>query len=116
MERIQILAIISSFAFLAYIAWLIYRGKLREEYAFLWILCTAILILFSFWREGLEVLSRWVGIYEPPNMVFLGAILAILSYLLHLSITVSRLQQQHKKMAQEMALLKEKIRELSTKA
>jgi predicted ATP-grasp superfamily ATP-dependent carboligase len=42
--------------------------------------------------------------------VFTGAIFAILIYLLHLSVVVSKLQEQNKTLAQEMALLREEIR------
>lgn len=108
MERIQLLAVITSFLFLAYISWLIVKGKLREEYAIIWIVGTVVLIVFSFWREGLEVMANLFGVYAPPNLVFTGAIFAILIYLLHLSVTVSKLQKQNKTLAQDIALLKSK--------
>lgn len=107
MGRVQLIAIAVSLSFLIYISRLIVKGKLREEYAFVWIVCTVILILFSLWRQGLDVVSRWLGIYDPPNMVFTGAIFAILIYLLHLSITVSKLTRQNKTLAQELALMKQ---------
>jgi hypothetical protein len=107
MGRIQLIAIAVSLGFLVYISRLIVKGKLREEYAFVWIFCTAVLIVFSLWREGLDVVSRFIGIYDPPNMVFTGAIFAILIYLLHLSITVSMLTRQNKTLAQEIALMKQ---------
>lgn len=107
MGRIQLIAIAVSLGFLFYISRLIVKGKLREEYAFVWIFCTAILIVFSLWREGLDVVSRFIGIYDPPNMVFTGAIFAILIYLLHLSITVSMLTRQNKTLAQEIALMRQ---------
>ncbi|MBL7893391.1 MAG: DUF2304 domain-containing protein [Bacteroidia bacterium] len=108
MGRIQIIAIISSLLFLYYIARLILKGKLREEYAIMWIICTAVLVLFSFWRDGLEIISDLIGVYAPPNTVFIGAIIAILIYLLHLSLVVSKLQEQNKILAQEIAILKQK--------
>jgi hypothetical protein len=107
--RIQIVSIIASFAFLFYVARLIIRGKLREEFAFFWIAGTALLLLFSFWRDGLEVMARLFGVYMPPNLVFMGAIFAILVYLLHLSTVVSALHAKNKKLSQDMALLKEKM-------
>lgn len=109
MDRIQILAILTSLGFLFYIARLIVKGKLREEYAIIWIVCTIILVIFSVWRNGLEVFSKMLGIYEAPNMVFTGAIFAIMIYLLHLSIVLSKVQAQNKKLTQELALLKEKL-------
>lgn len=111
MERIQILAIAASLIFLGFIARLIIKGKLREEYAIIWIVSSFLLIAFSFWRKGLEIISHIVGVFDPPNLVFTGAIFAILIYLLHLSIVVSKLQDQNKTLAQDIALLKEKLRD-----
>ena len=109
MGRIQIIAIAISILFLLYIVRLIIKGKLREEYSIVWIVCTIILVLFSFWRDGLAVVSDLVGVYSPPNLVFIAAIFAIFIYLLHLSVVVSKLHSQNKQLAQDIALLKEKI-------
>jgi hypothetical protein len=108
MARVQIIAIIASLLFIAFIARLIVKGKLREEYAIIWIVCSIILIAFSFWRDGLAVMSKLIGVDAPPNLVFTGAIFAILVYLLHLSVVVSKLQEQNKTLAQDIALLKQK--------
>lgn len=109
MERIQAICIVVSLIFLANVMWQIKSGKLREEYAFIWILSTFVLIVLSFWRNALELLAHAVGVIAPPNLLFAGAIFAILVYLLHLSLTVSKLQFQNKTLAQEIALLKEKL-------
>lgn len=111
MEKIQIIAITVSLLFLLYIIRLIVKGKLREEYSIVWIVCTVILILFSFWRNGLEIMADLLGVFEAPNLIFTGAIFAILIYLLHLSVVVSKLQSQNKKLAQDIALLKQKLEE-----
>lgn len=105
-SRIQIIAITVSVLFLLYISRLIIKEKLREEYAIFWVFSTMILIIFSFWREGLDVVSGLMGVSSPPNIVFTIAIFAILIYLLHLSVVVSQLHNKTRKMAQEMALLK----------
>ncbi len=109
MFRIQAIAIATSILFLLYIVRLIIKGKLREEYSIVWIVCTIILVLFSFWRNGLALVSHLVGVYSPPNLVFIAAIFAIFIYLLHLSVVVSKLHSQNKQLAQDIALLKEKM-------
>lgn len=109
MERIQIVAIIASLSFLASVLLQIKRGKLREEYAFVWMLSTFVLIVLSFWRGALRSLGDMFGVYEPLNLIFTGAIFAVLVYLLHLSMTVSKLQLQNKVLSQELVLLKEKL-------
>lgn len=113
--RIQIISIIVSLGFLFYISRLIIKGKLREEYAIFWVVSTILLIVFSFWREGLDIIAKIVGVYLAPNLVFTSAIFAILIYLLHLSIVVSQLHDKNKIMSQELAILKEKMNKLEEK-
>jgi len=113
--RIQIISIIVSLGFLFYISRLIIKGKLREEYAIFWVVSTILLIVFSFWREGLDIIAAIVGVYLAPNLVFTSAIFAMLIYLLHLSIVVSQLHDKNKIMSQELALLKEKMNKLEDK-
>jgi hypothetical protein len=107
--KIQVICIIVSVSFLFYVGYLIVKGKLREEYAIFWVICTIIFITFSFWREGLSILSRLLGVFDPPNLVFMGAIFGIFIYLLHLSVVVSKLHERNKKLSQEIALLKNKL-------
>jgi hypothetical protein len=104
--RIQIASIIGSVTFLFFIGRLILKGKLREEYAIVWLVCTVVLVVFSFWRDGLRVLAELLGVFYAPSLVFLASIFAIVIFLVHLSLVVSRLQKQIKQAAQELALLK----------
>ena len=108
MDRAQLIAIIGSLCFLAFIGSLIVRGKLREEYAIIWIVCSIVLIVFASWREGLNKITKLLGFELASNLIFTGAIFAVLIYLLHLSVVVSKLQEQNKTLAQDIALLKEK--------
>jgi hypothetical protein len=109
MAKIQIITILANVLFILYISRLIIKGKLREEYAIVWIICTVFLMLFSFWRDGLEILARLTGVYQAPNLVFTGFIFAILIYLLHLSVVASKLHNANKKLTQEVSLLKEQF-------
>jgi len=113
--KIQIISIIVSLGFLFYVSRLIVKGKLREEYAIFWVISTILLIVFSFWREGLDIIAKAVGVYLAPNLVFTSAIFAILIYLLHLSIVVSQLHDKNKTLTQDLALFKEKITKLEEK-
>ena len=109
MTRIQIIAIVANLLFLAYISKLIVKGRLREEYAIVWLICTVAMVVFSFWAEGLDVMSKLFGIHVPSNFVFTGFIFIILIYLLHLSVVNSKLQRHVTKITQELAIMKEKL-------
>lgn len=108
MSRIQILIIILNLLFLIYISRLIIKGKLREEYAIIWWVCTGFLLLFSIWSNGLNLLAKFFQVAVPTNLVFAGLIFVILIYLLHLSRVNSKLHQNVTRLTQEIALLKEK--------
>jgi hypothetical protein len=107
---IQIISLTAAFSVLLLIGRLIVRGRLREEYAIVWIICTAILIVFSIWRHGLEQIALTLGVYYPPSLAFLAAVFAILIFLVHLSTVVSKLQNQIKTLTQEIALLKNELK------
>ena len=104
--RIQLVLVIVGLVFVVIIARLIRRGKLREEYSFLWFLSSLILLLFAVWRDGLDIVAKFLGVYYAPSLLFIGAILAILIFLIHISVVISKLQSQTKVLAQEIALLK----------
>lgn len=106
---IQVISLSIALLVMFFIGRLIVRGKLREEYAILWIVCTLILIVFSIWRRGLEQIALALGVLYPPSLVFLAAIFAILIFLVHLSVVVSRMQNQIKTLTQELALLKNEL-------
>lgn len=109
--RLQIMAVVVAVIFMFFIFRLITRGKLREEYSFVWIGCTALLLIFSIWRTGLDVIAKLLGIYYAPALVFMAAIFAIIIFLVHLSVINSKQHEQIKTLTQELALLKKQIDE-----
>lgn len=103
--KIQIISIAVTLCFMIYVFRLIAKGKLREEYSIIWVISAFILLLFSIWRNGLQVLASLLGVYNPPNIIFMIAFFGVFIYLLHLATTVSRLQENNKALAQKIALL-----------
>lgn len=109
---IQIVSITGALLFMLTIFRLIVRGKLREEYSIIWIVCTILLIVFSIWRHGLEQISALVGVFYPPSLVFLAALSAILVFLVHLSVVISKLQNQIKDLTHEIAYMRQDLERL----
>lgn len=113
---IQIIGLVGATIFMLMIFRLILRGKLREEYSIIWILCTVILVVFSIWRKGLEQISLLLGVYYPPSLIFLTAIFAIIVFLVHLSVVNSKLQNQIKDLSHEIAFLKKEVAAMTGKS
>jgi len=90
---------------------LVRRRRLMERYALLWLAAGAIVLVLGLWQGLLTTLAHAVGIYYAPSALFAIAFLFVLVMLVHFSITISRLSDQNKILAQRLALLRERVEE-----
>lgn len=111
-QRIQIISVLGSLAVMVVVFMLIRRGKLREEYAIIWFGASLALIGVSLWRDSLEVAAKLAGIYYAPSVLLLGVIVLGFALAMHYSISLSRLAEQNKRLAQEIALLRHRVESL----
>ena len=111
-QTTQYIAIFVSISLFLYIFYLIRKKKIKEEYSLLWLASSFIFIVFSIWRHGLEFFAKLMGIAYPPAALFLILMLAIFLILIEFSINISKLMDNNKILAQELALLKNKIEAL----
>jgi hypothetical protein len=105
--RVTLFSICASTALLLYILEMVRRRKLREEYSILWLAGSVVILVLSLKQGWLIGIAHAAGIAYPPSFLFLVGILFILLILIHFSIAISKLHQMNKKMAQEIALMKE---------
>lgn len=106
LDRAMIFGLGASVAALVFVLELVRRRKLREEYSLLWLATAVVLIVLSLSRPLLDVLAGLVGIFYPPSALFLVAVVFILFILLHFSTVLTRLAQENKETAQQIALLR----------
>ena len=109
MNRIAVLSICASLAFLVYIVEMVRRRKLQEEYSILWLSGSLVVLVLSVKQAWLNRIAAAVGIAYPPSLLFLVGMLFIVMILIHFSITISKLKQVNKQIAQEIALLKSSL-------
>jgi hypothetical protein len=107
MDIIKALAMAGSATVLFLVLELIRRGRLKERYALLWLFAGFVLFILSVSRGPLETLSHLIGIYYPPSLLFLIAFVFLLLITLHFSAVISGLSEKNKRLAQEVALLRE---------
>lgn len=108
--RIQIVSIAFALLVFATVFELVRRRSLRERYALLWLGAALVLLVLAIWSDLLTTISKAVGIYYPPNALFVIAFGFVLLLLLHFSVAVSRLSDQVRVLAQRVALLEERQR------
>jgi hypothetical protein len=106
--RIQIVSILAALGLFMVVFEMVRRRRLLERYALLWLFSALALLGLAVWRDLLEEVAAAVGIYSPPNALFLIAFGFVLVLLLHFSLAVSRLTDQTKVLAQRVAMLEER--------
>lgn len=112
MENSVIFTIGASVLALLLVIELVRRRQLREDYSLLWLGVGFAMLLVSVWRDLLHGLADMVGIEYPPNLLFLLASLFTLLLLLYFSTIITRLSQENKEIAQEVALLRHEVEAL----
>lgn len=109
---ITIFSIGISIGLILFILYLIYKGRLKEEFSILWLFLSLFILVFSVWRDGLDILADFFGVYYAPSLLFIFAFLIIILIIIHLSITVSKLKDNVRTLTQDIGLLKNRIKEL----
>src|SRR3954453_16638397 len=110
--RFQIVAVVAAGLLLLGILELVRSRRLLERYAILWLFSATALLALAAWKGLLEKIAHTVGIYYAPSALFVIAFGFILVLLLHFSVAVSKLAEQSKVLAQRLALLEARNREL----
>jgi len=108
--KIQLVSIVVSILITASIFQLIRKRKLLERYSLLWFGSAIILLLFSIWRDLLEKLALMLGVEYAPSVLLVVIIFCGFVLSLHFSVVISKLTEQNKILAQELAILKYDIK------
>lgn len=103
--RIQIVAVLVTAVMFAVVIDLVRRRRLIERYALLWMVVALALLVLALWDELLAWGSGLIGIEVPANALFLAAFAIGFLLLLNFSVAISRLTDQIKTLAQEVARL-----------
>ena len=111
-DRLQVIAVVVSLAFLAVVLELIRRRKLAEEYAVLWLGVAGVLLAVSVWRELLHAAARELGVHDPPNVLLIALTFVVVVGLLRVSVILSRQRRQIDRLIEDTAILSAEIREL----
>ncbi len=87
-------------------------GRMREKYAALWLIVSLAIVVVTVWPGLLAWLAGVLGVALPSNLLFFLAILMLLGVTLHLSLEVSKLEDESRTLSEEVALLDERLRRL----
>ena len=102
----KIFAIIVSALFFLLIIELVRRRRLREEYSWVWLLLGLGILLPVLWYDLLIATTKLIGAVVPTTTLFLFALLALLMLCLYMSVKLSMLANNMKRITQEVAILR----------
>ncbi|MDQ4149700.1 MAG: DUF2304 domain-containing protein [Actinomycetota bacterium] len=89
----------------SFIVALVRRRQLRAKYSMLWLSLGAGMILLAASPKLLDNIASRLGVLYPPAILFLLAIVLLITVSVHFSWELSRLEDRIRSLAQEVALL-----------
>jgi len=107
---IQLWTGIVAFVVLLFLVLLVRKNHLKASYSLLWFGGWTLCAFFIVFPPYLDVISKDIfGIEYSPTMLLLMMIMTLGLIILHLTTVITRQSKQINVLAQEMALLKEKL-------
>ncbi len=111
----RMIAVVFSLGFLLLTIQLIRKHKLRESYALGWLIAAFLILILSVFGQIVDTLATLFAVSYAPTLILVIGLLAALVILLLQSVVVSTQANQIRDLAQHMALLEYRLRQLEEK-
>jgi hypothetical protein len=109
--KLTVVTAITGLVVLVVIFELVRRRQLREKYALLWATVAVIVVPLALYPQLLDTVSNAIGIASGVSLVLFLGLVFLLMICVHLSWEVSRLEEETRTLAEEIALVKVEMRE-----
>jgi hypothetical protein len=107
--RLTIFSLVIALATLVLVFELLRRRRLREKYAVIWVLVALGIVTVVVFPQLLFGSAALLGIQTPSNLLFLLSLLTLLVVSLQLSGEVGLLEEQNRRLAEEVAALRMRV-------
>jgi hypothetical protein len=104
--NLTVVTVLSAVAIIGFILELLRRRQLQEKYAILWLVVGIVLVPMAIFPRLLDAVASAIGIKSGANFVLFGAMVFLLMVCIHLSWEVSRLEEETRTLAEEVALIR----------
>ncbi len=108
-------AIVFAVLFELFILDLVRKNKLDEKYSILWILLGIIVLIVAIFPGIIITVAEWFNVYYPPTLMLLFAIIILGTYIIHISIAITKQNRMIVRLTQELAILKNKLEKIDDK-
>ena len=100
---------VTALAVLAFMVELLRRRQLQEKYAILWLAVSIVILPMAFFPPIINNVAEALGIKSGVSLVLFLGIVFLLMVTVHLSWEVSRLEEETRTLAEDLALLRSEI-------
>lgn len=112
--ELQVVACGTLLAFFAWVIYLVRFHRLSLRDSLLWLLSTAVVLVFTLFPRLLQGVARLLAVEVPSNALFAIAIVYLTLNVLSLTISLSNNASRARRLAQECALLRAELHSLRT--
>jgi hypothetical protein len=112
---IVLAGIVLAVLILFFVMWLLLTRRLREKYAVLWIVVALAVLVLGLFPQLLLWLTGVLGVQIPANLLFAAAIVLLLGVTLHLSWELSQAEDENRRTAEEVAILRAQLEDLAAR-
>lgn len=106
MSDVRIVSLVGGVLVLLVMVELLRRRQLKEKYAALWLAVALAIAVLAVAPGLLDTVARSLAVADPVNLLLFVGMLVLLSVCVHLSWECSRLEDETRALAEEIALLR----------
>jgi len=106
--------LVASVLLVAAVLELVRRGYLKERYALLWLVASGGCLLLGLFPQIIVRFSNWFG-FQYLTTVYVLSFLFLIAIVLAFSVAISQLSERSRTLAQELALMEERLRRVEGK-
>jgi hypothetical protein len=89
------------------------RGLIREKFAIIWTTTSGVMLFFAVFNNALEWISNELNFKTPSNFLFFCSTILLISVAIQYAYELGRLEDENRKMAIEIAIIKNELKKLS---
>ena len=109
MTDVELVSLAGGVAILVVMVELLRRRQLKEKYAFLWLAVALAVAVLAVAPGLLDAVAGSLSVADPVNLLLFVGMLVLLSVCVHLSWECSRLEDETRSLAEEVALLRNQV-------
>ena len=108
-----LLGVVAATAILIFTIEIMRRGLIRERFAIIWTLAAGVMVFFSIFNNALVWTSERLSFKTPSNFLFFSSTILLISVAVRYAYELGELEDQNRKMAIEIAIIKHELKKLS---